>query len=138
MGQCYSVALMVNIKNNAEFVKLSRSFIETQNIREDCFIGVDLTTPEGNVKFMLAGYTQPDNWQERDEGDGWREYGNGFDASYSWDGLMEEWFRAIAPTLETGSDIEVWPDSGSWHCQVGVDGKILKTTTEEEDEGEEE
>ena len=134
MGQCYSVCLAAKVKDEAAFVWLSRSFIESQNIREDCFEGADMMTPDGNVKFMLAGNTQPEGYSVQDEPDGWREYDNAFDASYSWEALLYDWFRAVAPALESGSDIEVWPDSGSWRCEVGADGGMVETTTEEEEE----
>ena len=96
-----------------------------------------MTTSEGNIKFVIAGNTQPEDYGSYVNDGDWREYRNAFHASYSWESVLDEWFRAVAPALETGSEIEVWPDSGSWRLQVGTDGNITETTTEET-EGEEE
>lgn len=69
--------------------------------------------------------------------DGWPVFRSGFDASYSWNGVMDEWFRAVAPSLEPGSEIEVWPDSGSWKCTVKDGGKCEMTEYEEAGDDEE-
>lgn len=138
MGQCYSVTLTVKVKDEVEFVMRSGLYIQSQNIRKDCFKGADMTTPQGNIRFVLAGNTQPGDYSVdfNCPGVGWRKYRNAFDASYSWDGLLDEWFRAVAPALEVGSEIEVWPDHGHWTLRVEHDGKITSTVVEEDDEEE--
>lgn len=68
--------------------------------------------------------------------DGWPVFRGVFDASYSWGGVMEEWFRAVAPSLEAWSEIEVWPDSGSWRCVLRADGTCDKTYGEDDEEEE--
>lgn len=42
---------------------------------------------------------------------------SGFDASYGWEQVMMDAFEKIAPYLEEGSEIKIYPDSG---CDHGI------------------
>ena len=48
---------------------------------------------------------------------------SGFDASYGWESVMTDAFEKIAPFLEEGSEIKIYPDSG---CDHGIveNGKV--------------
>lgn len=43
---------------------------------------------------------------------------SGFDASYGWERVMMEAFEEIAPYLEEGSEIKIYPDCGPDHGVV--------------------
>ena len=120
MGQCYSVYLKVKVKDEKEFVRLSAEKLRGKflglDIREDCFVGHDLATPLGNIKFVLASHQH--NFDVMTNDNGWPVYRSDFDASYSWELVLEEWFLAVASTLEDGSEIEVYPDEGHWGYEV--------------------
>jgi hypothetical protein len=45
-------------------------------------------------------------------------YEAGFNASYGWEIVLDEFFTAVKPTLLKGSYITVYPDSGSWTKEV--------------------
>lgn len=119
MGQCYSVYLKAKVKDEAEFVRLSATKLRGEfnglNIRKGCFNGHDLTTSLGNIKFVLASHQN--GFTETAE-DGCPVYRSDFDASYSWESVLDEWFCAVAPALEDGSEIEVYPDMGHWGYEV--------------------
>lgn len=117
MGQCYSVDLFYKIKPGMEdeFVKRAAKYLTGAGIREDCFDGEDLTTPEGCVKFVLAEHQ---HWFSDITNPcmepGWKNFKSYFDASYSWSSILEDWFSAVAPTLEDDSFLSVDEDEGSW------------------------
>lgn len=129
MGQCYSVYLKAKLNDADAFVRLTREFTKdwSQPFKDK------LTGINGVINFMI-GDGSVDVLYE----DGWPIFHGNFDASYSWDGTMEEWFRAVAPALEAGSEIEVWPDEGSWKCTVLDDGTCGKEYGEIDEDDEEE
>lgn len=125
MGQCYSVYLNVKVKDPSAFVLRSQEFFDKMGwsaSRDMC------STIDKTFKWLLG-----DNLTV-DYENGWPVFRSDFDACYSWDGTMEAWFRDVSPTLEAGSEIEVYPDSGSWTCAIREDGAIVKDYGEEEEE----
>ena len=132
MGQCYTVYLKMKLKDADEFVNASRKFAE------DNYWGYDyiakMTSVDKIIKYFVGGTS---SGVCVDYEDGWPVFRGDYDACYSWDGTLENWFHAIAPSLEDGSEIEVYPDTGRWKCVVH-DGKVDKTYDEAEDEDEEE
>ena len=132
MGQCYAVYLKAKVKDGAEFVWLSAEYLKNIGIREDCFEGEDLTTPIGNIKFVMAAHQG--QFDESTE-DGFPFYRSWFDASYSWELVLYEWYRAVSPALEDDSGIEVYPDHGHWDLCI-EHGSIAETIVEEPDEDE--
>ena len=130
MGQCYTVYLKMKLKDADEFVRLSRKYATDNNWSEDYMR--QMSSIDGIIKQMISTGDLTVQCES-----GWPVFRSDFDASYSWDGVMDEWFHAIAPSLEDGSEIEVFPDVGSWKCVVH-DGKIDRTYDEAEDEEEEE
>ena len=115
MGQCYSVYLKMKAKDEREFVRLSRRYLLSMNISSEYFLGKDLDTAIGNIRFVLAAHQQ--QFEESEE-DGMVLYRSGFDATYSWETILYDWFCAVSKALEDGSEIEVYPDSGRWALRV--------------------
>lgn len=117
MGACYSVYLRAKVKDAAGIVAATNGVIASRRFAEGCFAKSDLSTPDGCMRAILTADNQPGNYTSGDEG-GWPVHRNGFDASYSWDGVLHDWFAACAPHLADGSEIEVYPDSGRWSLAV--------------------
>lgn len=109
MGQCYSVDLKAKLKDADAFVRLTREFAKdwSQEFKDK------LTGIKGIINNIVGDGAVDVVYEE-----GWPVFRSEFDASYSWDDTMEGWFRAVAPSLEDGSEIEVAPDEGLWKCVV--------------------
>jgi hypothetical protein len=127
MGQCYSVYLKAKLKDADAFVRLTREFAKdwSQEFKDKLTgIGgiINNFVGDGAVRVVYE--------------DGWPVFCGDFDASYSWDGVMSEWFEAVSPSLVDGSSIEVWPDEGSWKRTV-VGGEASETEYGECDDEEE-
>lgn len=129
MGQCYSVYLKAKLKDADAFVRLTREFTKDWSQPfKDRLAGIN------GIINNIVGDGAVDVRYE----DGWPVFCGEFDASYSWDGTMEEWFRAVAPALEAGSEIKVWPDGGNWICTVLNDGTCGKEYGEIDEDDDEE
>ena len=125
MGQCYSVYLAAKVKAPSAFVRLSQEFFDEQGwsaSRDMC------STVDKTFKWLLG-----DNLTV-DYENGWPVFRSDFDARYSWEGVMEGWFRKVSPALEAGSELEVYPEGSSWICTIREDGTIHKDICEEEEE----
>ena len=109
MVQCYSVYLKAKLKDADAFVRLTKEFAKdwSQGFKDG------LTGIKGIIN-NIVGDGAVDVLYE----DGFPVFHGEFSASYSWDNTMEEWFQAVAPSLEDGSEIEVAPDEGLWKCVV--------------------
>lgn len=114
MGQCYDVKLKLIYKKDEEHIVFKLN--EYINERKLKFKDTD-----GNknnlsdlIKFFIGDYFVDD--------DG--EYESGFDASYSWEIVLQEMFEAIATELNDGSYIEIYPDSGHYILRV-MNGKVV-------------
>ena len=125
MGQTYTVELSLEIKNEPELVKRSNEFFKAEGMTLDKF--VNNTTVDEVLNSVFP------HLHKHSKG----FYYADFDASYSWENEMYQWFRVVAPTLKQGSSIEVWPDSGSWKLVVTASGKIVETEEDEDDDIEE-
>lgn len=132
MGQCYTVYLKIKFKDAGEFVRLTQQYATSHNWSADYMAST--TSIDKIVKFFVGvGDSLTVDYE-----DGWPVFRGDYDASYSWDGVLEEWFRAIAPSLEPGSEIDVWPDSGSWNCTVNSEGAVDKQYGEDDEEEDDE
>lgn len=129
MGQCYTVYLKMKLKDADEFVCLSRQYATDNDWPEACMR--KMSSVDEIIKQMIS----TGDLTVQHDGE-WSLFRSDFDASYSWDDVMDEWFHAVAPSLEDGSEIEVFPDAGSWRCIVS-DGEVDKDYGEVEDEDEE-
>ena len=45
-----------------------------------------------------------------------------FNARYTWHTVMEAWFKALAPILGEGTQLDIWSDDGDTYCTV-INGK---------------
>lgn len=119
MGQCYDVNLRVRFKDekgakNALFAKIGRAkeervLYDMQGLRMK---GFDFDKIWDLMSVFFCGWGQ--RLKETANKD-WLY--SGFDASYGWEQVMMDAFDEIAPYLEEGSEIKIYPDCG---CDRGV------------------
>ena len=126
MGMCYSTCCKVICKNEEEVVRLAREYT-LDAAGHARFSSSKFTDLDGMMKYFFTANVER-------EPDG--TYTADFDASYGWENVMQEMFEAIAPALEDGSCLEVYPDN--WKDTMVVkDGKVEFTQEEIEDDEEE-
>ena len=125
MGQTYSVYLQLRIKDadglkKALTDKIARGEEERTNYSLEHYqsIGVDTNTLEGLLQVFFGGWNAGLN--EYSLGD----FTSDFDASYGWESVMMETFDAMAPFLEDGSCLKIYPDT-SYDLQVVENGKAI-------------
>ena len=108
MGQCYCVDTDVKYKDKKKFVELGNKFIDDELAKGtgfDALDTIDRQIPDGIWEAILTKRCM----KKDTEGC----YSSDFDATYSWEGLMVEFFEEVAPSLEDGSEMIIYPDSGS-------------------------
>ena len=128
MGACYSVSLIgLKFKDEqgakkALQDKIARGEEEHTNYEIPHFEALGKSTDklEDLLAIFFAGWDAKldhINWEGRE----WLTAG--FNAGYGWEGVMMDAFEDIAPFLEDGSEVQIYPDSG---CDHGVvkDGKV--------------
>lgn len=126
MGQTYDVNLRVRFKDEdgakkALFAKIARGrqehvLYDMQGLRMK---GFDFDNIWDLMSVFFCGWGQ--RLKETANKD-WLYCG--FDASYGWEQVMMDAFDKIAPYLEDGSEIKIYPDCG---CDHGIvkNGKVI-------------
>ena len=127
MGQCYSIYLLIKVKDEQGAKNVLRSKIEPlsygESQAEAC--GVDLDTLYGLLQYFYGNWGRnfkltidPKTWK------GFTKYSSDFDASYGWESVMMETFCQLAPYLADRSSLKIYPDSGVDYFRV-KDGKAV-------------
>lgn len=106
MGQTYWVTLQVKVNDEDNATKALQKYLERFS-----WLSEMPTTFEDCIKVMLAEH-QHDFQKEME--DDFTVYKSGFDASYGWESVLDEMFKAMKPYVAKGSKITVYPDSGHW------------------------
>ena len=126
MGQTYSVYLQLRIKDaeglkKALSDKIARGEEERTNYSLDHYrdIGVDTETLDGLLQVFFGGWNAGLN--EYSLGD----FTSDFDACYGWESVMMDAFDAMAPHLEDGSCLKIYPDE-DYDLQVVEGGKAIQ------------
>lgn len=125
MGQTYDVNLRVRFKDEkgakqALFAKIGRAkqervLYDMQGLRMK---GFDFDNIWDLMSVFFCGWGE----KIRDASDkSWRY--SCFDASYGWESVMMDAFEKIAPHLEDGSEIKIYPDNGLDHGII-ENGKV--------------
>ena len=121
MGQCYSVKLKFKAKDEAGALNALLGKIDKDEHAPSphgARYHLDETIAEFRLdkgklvdvlKVVLCerGYSRVSVSDE-----GWTLLSNDFDCCYGWHGVMVEAFETIAPYLEDGSRLDIWPDDG--------------------------
>lgn len=113
MGQCYSVVIKAEFKDTESAAKALRGKIERAEEERINYglahykdLGIGTDTLEDLLNIFFGGWEG--KLKTRDDG----AMDSDFDASYGWEGVMMDAFEVIAPFLEDGSTIKIYPDSG--------------------------
>lgn len=123
MGQCYCVIMNVRFTDEQGAMralqeKIGRAEEEHVNYNLEHFseLGISTDSLSDLLGIFFGG------WKGKLERQGEELY-SGFNASYGWEGLMMDAFDELAPYLEDGSWIKIYPDSGV-DCGLVDDGKV--------------
>lgn len=125
MGACYSTSCKLVCKNEEDVIRLARGYIQDASGYAR-FSSSDFNNLDGMMEVFFT------NGVEKDR-DG--TYTADFDASYGWESIMQEMFEAIAPALEDGSYLEIYPDN--WKDILVVREGKVEFSQEELDNDEE-
>lgn len=110
MGQTYDVTYTLRIKDRQGLIDAINAYIDETDKDglviwpKDWFDRTDLTSL---MKLVITdrGFEEFDEEEEV-------VFSSSFDASYGWEAVMMEVFECMAPHLEDGSMLEIWPDYG--------------------------
>ena len=108
MGACYSVTAKLTYDDKSVVEEAIRNYIRKTSDRINWHLDkypldVDLDT--------LVGYVIMDEYLDIKDIPKGKRYDSGFNQSYSWESVMLEWFKAIAPALRNSSELWIYPDS---------------------------
>lgn len=131
MGTCYSVIAKLTfrkglVQTGLENVKKHLLIGGSRNI--DFGFGTysnfkslnDIKTIEDAIKLVFADHQGMCEIEHPNELD--YNFNSAFDASYSWESVIYDFFKYLSPCLEDGSKMKVYPDSGSIKLVI-EDGK---------------
>lgn len=113
MGMVYDVYFTLNFKEGKikEAEAAARKFIFDKEATGRTSFSLDDYKKKGIVSdcmdnIMKIVITDRDFHKEGNE------YSSHFEASYGWEGVMQDFFQVIAPFLEDESQCVIYPDSG--------------------------
>ena len=111
MGQCYTVFLKLKYDDEQAVIKKAKEYYRKHD-GYDINFGLESYNKDHKLKTIddIVAIVLTPNFIKWDKGD----YESDFDASYTWEEVLENWFKEMAPVLDDKSSIEVYPDEGSW------------------------
>lgn len=121
MGALYDIELYINCKDTDKVVQLAAAYAESAKK----WAVID---PFDNFDGMLKAFFTDSVYETADS-----TYMASFNASYGWESVMLDMFRSIAPALNDGSWIKIWPDHGMDFMKV-VNGRIEENGADEDEE----
>lgn len=126
MGQCYTTYLKLRYKDEEGAKKALQKFLtrNDENALEEVHrdTGLDLDTMDGLLRHFYSNWEYGHKWTETTDPD---VLCGDFNANYCWESIMMEAFEAMAPYLEDGSSLKIYPDS-SYDLQVVKNGKAVQ------------
>ena len=125
MGQCYTTYLKVRFNDESGAVKAVQDMLTDSGeyTLEDYskHTGLDYNTINGILRHFYANWERGYQWTKTTDPD---VLSGDFNATYSWESKMIEVFQLLAPFLEDGSSLKIYPDSG-YDYLVVKDGKAV-------------
>lgn len=118
MGQCYTVYLKVKFKDEEGAKNAAQGVLKNLDADIDQLgkkVGLDLNTMDGLLRHFYSDWERGHKWTPVTDPDC---LCGDFNAQYSWESVMMDAFDAMAPFLEEGSEIKIYPDSGVDHAVV--------------------
>lgn len=105
MGQVYYVDAKFDIKDEVQFVREGRKIFERPNVAP-----IDEKEKDAAEHLIETLLVKNQGCFTKDGSN----YKSEFDASYGWEGVLDDFFRAVKGALNKGSYITVYPDHGHW------------------------
>lgn len=130
MGQVYDISLQFNgepdedeiVRKTIEYIAKTKDHVRYSE--SDLQLSEQSTLLDAlDVIFtdnIGCGYYGPEGSRNLDTVPG--RLTAGFDATYGWQEIMENWFEYVAPAMGEGTWITIYPDSGHTYAVV-KDGK---------------
>ena len=135
MGAVYSVRISLTCidvqKDSQKIVDGTKEFLNSNNL----YKYANFNDVEGAIKAIL-----PDqgSFMFKTSYDRYISASSGFDASYSWETVINDWFsNVIAPIVMMGSEINVYPDEGHYVGVVAGDHTVSWTNFDDSEDGDE-
>ena len=124
MGQCYTTYLKVKFEDEQGAVKAVQKMLEGYGVDIEQLsreTGLDYNTTDGILRYYYSNWEGGYKWTQTTDPD---VLCGDFNASYSWESIMIEVFELLAPFMEDGSTIKIYPDSDYDLLEV-KDGKAV-------------
>ena len=121
MGALYDIEVFLDCKNTDEVVRLAKEY--AASARKYAVID-----PFDDLEGMLKAFFTKSVHKNADG-----VYVADFNGSYGWESVMLDMFESIAPALNDGSWLKVWPDHGMDLMKV-VNGRIETNYADENEE----
>lgn len=122
MGQCYTTYLKVKFKDGQGAVKAVQKRLEGQGVDIELLsreTGLDYNTVDGILRHYYSNREDGYKWTHTTDPE---VLSGDFNASYCWESTMIDVFQLIAPFLQDGSELKIYPDS-DYDYLVVKDGK---------------
>lgn len=113
MGACYYVKLKAKVLDEKGAVNALNEHMKNDtrtnySLEEYATQGIGTETFDDLMRIFLAG------WKHQEvgisKGNGFTFYENEFSASYGWESVMIKMFHVLAPYLDNGSRLLIYPD----------------------------
>lgn len=127
MGQCY--LMVIELKGNIDekaIVQKTSEYVDSRwdEVRFPSRIAPDMPFIDA-MKALFGDFTQAYRGKEGTKCEPIPNgYLSGFDGSYGWGDVVEDWFAYIAPVLGDGTEFYLEPDHGHTDAKV-VNGKAI-------------
>ena len=121
MGALYDIEVFLDCKNTDEVVRLAKEYAASAKKWA-------VISPFDNFDEMLKAFFTKSVHKNADG-----VYVADFNGSYGWESVMLDMFESIAPALNDGSWLKVWPDHGMDLMKV-VNGRIETNYADENEE----
>ena len=111
MGQCYTTYLRVKFADERGAVKAVQERLigmgeDIEQLSRDN--GLDYNSVDGILRHYYSNWENGHTWTRSTDPD---VLCGDFDASYGWESVMIEVFELLAPYLQDGSELKIYPDS---------------------------
>lgn len=120
MGAVYDITLKIKFNNEQDVIDATRSFVDA-NSDYARFSDVDYSSIISAIQIILPKR----GFYLREQTDNYIDCNCGFDASYGWESVMQDWFNYLVETSAVldHSTIAIYPDSG-WEKGVAESGTV--------------
>lgn len=115
MGAVYHVEAKIKLKDEQAAIAALNQHIKNDtrteySLKTFAEYGVLPDTFDHLMRIFLAGYREGSFRITKQKNAVC--YQNSFEASYGWESVLVEMFQTLAPCLDNGSVLKIWPDNG--------------------------